>query len=230
MTEGVVRGCQARSVGAVFSERRFSHRCTHSVRVTLTYTYKQATLVINNIMYTSQVHRNTHTDNKQAVIQILVSTQFKCTIRVHQQTSQFCRQWCVLHQTSEVSITQRTVEYYSVRLLNLCCRKARHLQMHHCKPDIWQETVQWGSHSCFLVTLMIHDVQLFMYTTTLLIHNCTSTTPSWWSIASGILSRASHNHCDEKIRSGKGSGNIHWRCCLCGLAKHLTEEDLDLGS
>ena len=113
----------------------------------------------------------------------------------------------------------------SIIFFNLCCTKARHLQMHHCKPDIWQETVQWGSHSCFLVTLMIHDVQLFMYTTTLLIHNCTSTTPSWWSIASGILSRASHNHCDEKMGSGKGSGNIHWKCCLRGLAKHLTKED-----
>ena len=86
------------------------------------------------------------------------------------------------------------------------------------------------SHSCFLVTLMIHNVQLFMYTTSLLIHNCTSTTPSWWSIASGILSRASHNHCDEKMGSGKGNGNIHWKCYLRGLAKYLNEEDLNLGS
>ena len=172
------------------------HVHTHTVWASHTHTYKQATPVINNIMYTSQVHRDTHThthtDNKQAVIQILVSTQCKCTI------SQFCRQWCVLHQTSEVSITQRTVEYQSVRLLNLCCRKARHLQMHHCKPDIWEETVQWKIPQLLpghlddpqrtIVHVQQHhldDPQLYMFNAILMIHSQRHlkqgiTQPLWW--------------------------------------------------
>ena len=118
-------------------------------------------------------------------------------------------------------LSARVRDYFkqSIIFLNLCCRKARHLQMHHCKPDIWEETVQWkipqllpghlDDPRCTIVHVHHH-------------HNCTSTTPSWWSIASGILSRASHNHCDEKMGSGKGNGNIHWSVAFMVLLSILS--------